>query len=63
MVPDAARVAHAAGGQDDLGPGIAVDGLGILRREGKLQPRAPDGVLAAFQDGLRLRVKAVGIAL
>ena len=63
MVPDAARVAHAAGRQDDLGARIAVDGLGLLDRDRKLQSGAPDGVLAAFQDGLRLRVKAVGIAL
>ena len=63
MVPDAARVAHAAGRQDDLGARIAVDGLGLLGRDRKLQSGAPDGVLAAFQDGLRLRVKAVGIAL
>ena len=63
MMPDTARVAHTAGGEDDLGARIAVDCLGILCRDGELQPGAPDGVLAALQDSLRFQVKAVGVAL
>ena len=63
MVADSARLAHAAGGEYDLGLGVGIDELGFVGGNGQLQSVKPDGVDALFQNGLRLVVKVRGVAL
>ena len=48
MVADPARLAHAAGGENDLGLRVGVDELGFVGGNGQLQPVEPDGVDALF---------------
>ena len=50
MVPDASGLAHAAGGNDDLGGRVGVQCHGFLRGAGKLQPGETDGLKAVFQQ-------------
>ena len=63
MVADSARLAHAAGGEYDLGLGVGIDELGFVGGNGQLQSVKPDGVDALFQNGPGLVVKIRGVAL
>ena len=60
MVADAARVAHAGGGEDDLGRRVAVDGHRFLFRFADVQTRELQGVLAALHQGEGFVVVALG---
>ena len=60
MVADAARVAHASGGEDDLGRRVAVDGHGFLFRLADVQTRELQGVPAALHQGEGFVVVALG---
>ena len=60
MVADAARVAHAGGGDDDLGRRVAVDGHGFLFRLADVQTRELQGVPAALHQGEGFVVVALG---
>ena len=57
MVFDAARVAHAAGGDNDLRIRVVVDRPGILRGDRRLQPVESDGIDSFGQEPLCLIVK------
>ena len=63
MVTNPACLAHAAGGEDDLWGSVLVDGLRILRRDGKPQAVEPDRVDACIQHRLGLLVKIAVVAL
>ena len=60
MVADAARVAHAGGGDDDLGRRVTVDGHGFLFRLADVQTRKLQGVPAALHQGEGFVVVALG---
>ena len=51
MVADAARLAHAAGREDDLRHAVRVDHAGFLAGHADPQPRESDGVDALLQHG------------
>ena len=63
MVADTSGLAHAAGGQDDLGRAVGVDHAGIIAGHADAQPRHIDGVDALFQQSAGLGVKAVGVCI
>ena len=60
VVPDASGLAHAAGGNDDLGGRVGVQCHGFLRGAGKLQPGETDGLKAVFQQLYGLLVGIAG---
>ena len=63
MVADAPRVAHAAGGQNNLWPLVGVDGLRFLFRKAHGQAAEPKRVDAALYQGAGLGVQIGGGAL
>ena len=63
MVADAARLAHAAGREDDLRHAVRVDHAGFLAGHADPQPRESDGVDALLQQRKGLLVKAVRVGI
>ena len=59
MMADAARVAHAGGGNDDLGRGVGVDGHRIFLCFADVQAGEGQRILAVLHQRQRLLVKAV----
>ena len=57
VVADAARVTHARGGDDDLGGGVQVQGLGLLGGLDQGEPREGEQVLAPLEHGDGLLVQ------
>ena len=63
VVADTAGVAHAAGGEDDLGGLVLVDGLGLLLADRQLQAGEHQRVHAGADGLLHLLVQKLGVAL
>ena len=63
MVANAARIAHAAGREDDLRLIVKVDGTGFVAGGGGHQPREANGVDALLHQSHGLFVKAFLTAL
>ena len=51
VVTDTAGITHAGGGDNDLGPGVQVQGLGLVGGLNQSEPREGKQVFSAMEDG------------
>ena len=58
MVLDAACLAHAGGGDDDLWLGVEVDGFGLVAGHGQMEIPEPDGIDAGIDQRHGFFIKA-----
>ena len=63
VVPDTARFAHAAGGEDHLGGPVEIDGLGLIGGDTQGHAGRPDGVISRLEHRAGLRVQTAYVTL